>query len=159
MVFTRIRLLIVGVAVAAASGFYFYQQPGQDGEYSFSTIGTWGDHSIAVDESTMASKLDGDGDTLTAGVFKTTYPNLLKLPSGLKVSKIVTFVIGVCGYDGIVVMASEAYNSDGELVAQTDVPRPYKGVDIAGSLPTVAYKKLCPGAVTKPPKMTSDTLI
>jgi hypothetical protein len=163
MVFTRFRLFTVGVAVAAiATGaFYFYPETneGKDGDYTFTPIGTWKDHTISIDDNTVMSKIDEDGDTLTGAVFRLTYPKTLKLKDGTRVSKIISSVVGVCGYNGVLVLTSEIYDEHGEMVATSDKSKPFPDQGVVGSLPTEAYAKLCPGAVTKPPKMTSDTLI
>jgi hypothetical protein len=163
MVFTRLRLFTVGVAVAAVAACAFYFIPetseGKDGDYTFTPIGTWKDHTISIDDNTVMSKIDEDGDTLTGAVFRLSYPKTLTLKNGMHVSKIISSVIGVCGYNGVLVLTSEIYNEHGEVIATSPQSKSFLDQGVAGSLPTEAYAKLCPGAVTKPPKMTSDTLI
>jgi hypothetical protein len=100
--------------------------------------------SIEVDRTSMTRITKRDGDTLSGAVFRITLVKPIDIGSK-EAYTFVQAVIGVCGYDGIVMMRSTAYDKKGVEVGTTDRARAFPDPKQADAAATVAYKLLCTG--------------
>jgi hypothetical protein len=109
-------------------------------EYTFNKVIEENDaFSIYTDPVAAHKVLDADGDTLSAGVFliKT------KKPIGeQQTTFFVNVVIGVCGYDGIILLSSKQYNQQHDLISDTQPMLLFPSEK--GTPSDFIYKHLCP---------------
>jgi len=147
MVINRLRLLIIlGVLVV---GSWFTTVVGAGGpvapktKFNFTTLGKWNTHSIEVDKTTVASMVDKDGDTLVGAVFQITLVEPLNSGNGKTVSTFVNSVVGVCGYDGVLLLDSKTFDPEGKFVGEDVAMKPYTDMKQASTPVTEMYKFLC----------------
>lgn len=99
---------------------------------------------VDVDPSSVSSTVDEEGDTLSAGVFRLTFAKPL-VDGKQKITTFVNTVVGVCGYDGVIVMNSALFNEKGQLVREnTEMSEPIN--ILKQQTPSdYIYAHLCPG--------------
>jgi len=112
--------------------------------YTFTQLHSSEISSIEVDRSTMTRVVKRDGDTLSGAVFRITLVKPIDI-DGKEAYTFVQAVLGVCGYDSIILIHSTAFDKKGVLVGTTERVRAFPDPKQADAAATVAYKLLCTG--------------
>jgi hypothetical protein len=118
----------------------------------FTQIGKWSTHSIEVDLSTKHQLVDKDGDTLSGAVFRINFvvPRLIK--DAKFASSFVDAVIATCGQDGVLLVDSIAYDSNGVQISHTTDFIPIQDKKVPSNPATEAYAYLCKDVKRNTPK-------
>lgn len=101
-------------------------------------------HKIEIDMSTFKEQLDSKDEPLVSAVFRTTYNTPIML-SGVPASVFIDAVIGICGYDGLVIVKSTAIGTNGKTIGTNEEPRSRSIDKIPGTFTYEAYRRLCNG--------------
>jgi hypothetical protein len=158
MVLSRTRLLVAVTVVAALSWLVPVLAKGPvepKTTYTFSPLGTWETHKIDVDRKTITSRVDKDGDTQVGAVFRVTMNEAVDVAPGKKVQTFVNAVIGICGFDSVLMIQSTAYDEAGQIISVLTEPQPYKDHKQDSTPPTEMYKFLCKGVKVTPKGMNT----
>jgi hypothetical protein len=134
--------LMASYAVKAVAGPFDVVAP--ETEMAFEDLGIWSNYSIEVAPSSLARELDPDGDTLSYGVFRVTVKDGLLITDTLRGYTFVDTVVGICGYDGLVLMITDVFDKQGKLIHNSSPNKTYRDIRSLETPPGQMYKKLCP---------------
>lgn len=159
MALKRSSLLIVAASVAALSWLAPMLASSADGvpaKRIFSKVGTWKTHKIEVDKNTVTLVRDKDGDPLAGAVFRITMTKAVPTGDGKEVHSFVNSIIAVCGYDGLLMVNSKAYDAAGKLLSELNDMQQYRDAKQESTPTTEIYKFLCKDVTKKAPPVRGN---
>jgi len=143
-------VVALGALIAAATALAGSPTPPKT-EYAFTPVGSWKTHKIDVDKKTVTSMVDKDGDTQVGGVFRITMAEATQAGEGKQIQTFINAVIAVCGYDGVLMVNSKAYDPTGTLLSELKDVQSYPDSKVPSTPVSEIYKFLCKD-VTKQPQ-------
>lgn len=157
MSFSRLALLVVTVISAALMTTVFMlpsrdanaqdRQPFKLAEtpFTFKKIYDGPAATLETDTTTFSGMLDEDEDLIVAGVFRLTRKNALPGEKAV----FVNVTLAICGHNGVIVLHSRDFGTDGKLMGETQNPQPIMARP--GTPAEATYKALCEAGVKPTP--------
>jgi hypothetical protein len=142
---------LIGVAATALAG----SATPPTTKYTFTPLGSWKTHAIDVDKKTVTSMVDKDGDTQAGAVFRITMTEPTFAGEGKQVQTFINAVIAVCGYDGVIMVNSKAYDPTGKLLSELNDIQSYPDSKTPSAPVSEIYKFLCKDVTKKQPRRPS----
>lgn len=158
MVINRTRILLsLGVLAAATwmmPSLGASPKAPKKPELTFTQVVEHETYTLAVDKSTVQKEVDKQGDTEVGAIFRVTLKKPVTSESGNVLKSFVNGVVGICGFNGLILIQSDIYDPKGKLLGTTTKPQAYPASDEGNNPSSEMYKYLCKGiprVSTEPP--------